>query len=514
MEFSLDRSQESEQMPQAMDSSSLRPAFMVSAPGKVIVYGEHAVVYGKAAIAAAISLRSYLRVTFLPKSNRIISLCSPDIDLDYTWNIDGLPWDTVVHNRWGQDCEFITTLDLNLVEDLQPHIKAISPNLPDRTRKIHQSAAFAFLYLFLLLGSQRGSDPCVYAVRSTIPVGAGLGSSASLAVCISTALLLQAGALKKPPRSNQPTRETETQINLINKWAFVAEMCIHGNPSGVDNTVSSGGKAVLYQKKDPLHPPVVIPLQRFPELPLLLVNTREPRNASKEIAKVRNLRDKYPLIVDRVLNAIGSTAESAYGLISAHDFDPKHVLAQQDLGDLLAINHALLASLGVSHPKLERVRELVEQLDIGWMKLTGAGGGGCAIVLPQPGVEIHNHHQSNKRGPGVSAATSAVTDELLETSKKLPRASSVQKVADLHRMLAEEGMEAFTTTLAGDGVGMLWPAVLRDVSSGESSIETGHDRFMRLEGNDAIESLIGMYMTLSNGEAMVGCTDGWRFWKR
>ena len=34
-------------MPARKMSSPLAPAFMVSAPGKVIVYGEHAVVHGK-----------------------------------------------------------------------------------------------------------------------------------------------------------------------------------------------------------------------------------------------------------------------------------------------------------------------------------------------------------------------------------------------------------------------------------------------------------------------------------
>ena len=75
----------------------MAPTFMVSAPGKVIVFGEHAAVYGKLAIAAAISLRSYLLVTTLTKSQRTVKLNFRDIGLNYTWKIDALPWDIFNH---------------------------------------------------------------------------------------------------------------------------------------------------------------------------------------------------------------------------------------------------------------------------------------------------------------------------------------------------------------------------------------------------------------------------------
>lgn len=67
------------------ESNPLAPPFIVSAPGKTIVYGEHAVVHGRAAMAAAISLRSYLLCTTLSKSKRTVTLNFADIGLKHTW---------------------------------------------------------------------------------------------------------------------------------------------------------------------------------------------------------------------------------------------------------------------------------------------------------------------------------------------------------------------------------------------------------------------------------------------
>lgn len=52
-----------------------------------------------------------------------------------------------------------------------------------------------------------------------------------------------------------------------------------------------------------------------------------------------------------------------------------------ELGQLFRTNHCLLASLGVSHPRLERIKVLIDEQELGFTKLTGGGGGGCAISL-------------------------------------------------------------------------------------------------------------------------------------
>ncbi|KAM9875967.1 hypothetical protein VD0002_g10201 [Verticillium dahliae] len=451
-------------------SSPMAPAFMVSAPGKVIVCGEHAVVHGKAAIAAAISMRSYLLVTSLSKSRRTVSLRFPDIDLEHTWNIDDLPW-PLFHSPEKKKFYYslVTDLDHELVEAMQPHLVGISPDKPEELRKVHQNAASGFLYLFLSLGHQ--SFPgCLYTLRSTIPIGAGLGSSASIAVCVATALLLQLRTLSGP-HPDQPPDEARLQIERINRWAFVYELCIHGNPSGVDNTVSTQGKAVVYQRPDYTKPPVVRPLWDFPELPLLLIDTKQSKSTAREVAKVAKLKDTHTKLVGSILDAIDKVTQSVTSLIDDDDFDSEEEESLRKVGELMTINHGLLNALGVSHPRLERIRELVDHADIGWTKLTGAGGGGCSITLLRPGAPA-------------------------------------DRLERLHGQLDDEGYVKFETTLGGDGVGVLWPAVLKNGmdEDHEGGMEIDLEKFLNAEGNVGVERLVGVH-------GGVGEREGWKFWR-
>ncbi|PSN75596.1 mevalonate kinase [Corynespora cassiicola Philippines] len=463
------------------------PSFMVSAPGKVILFGEHAVVYNKAAVAAAISLRSYLLVTSpCDPETTTVSLCFPDIGLNHSWDINELPWEAFsAPGKKRHYSDIVTTLDPDLGDALQPHVQDVGAGEPQYVQKTHQASAFTFLYLFLSLRTQNMTS-CSYTLRSTIPVGAGLGSSASVTVCLATALLLQMGALENPHRKN-PLRNSEFDLEYINRWAFVGEMCHHGNPSGVDNTVSSGGKAIYYQLKNG-ELPVVTPLLNFPELPLLIVNTKVSRRTAVEVAKVRSLKHAHPVMTEHILNAVHEISKSAYGIFANRGQDCRKLAVIQHLGDLVTVNHSLLLALGVSHPKIERIRALVKHSDVGWTKLTGAGGGGCTITILKPGIGDRNL-QSNDSSDVIGSVARKTSQPLL----------------NLRTLLKDEGFESYEATIASNGVSVLWPATLYN---GEA---IDQETFLKAQGSEGLERLVGMNSKLFHIESD---RLGWKSWRQ
>lgn len=309
-----------------------------------------------------------------------VTLDFPDIKLNHTWPTASLPWSDFKKSI-GPDGQHnaILTLDPDNVRIITPLFDNVSTGAPEETRKVHQAAAMAFLYIYMA-HAHADFASCTYTMRSTIPMGSGLGSSASISVCISSALLLQSGVVRSPSEY-QAGDQGDAFLNTINDWAFVGELCIHGTPSGVDNTVATHGRAVLFKRTQPGKPPVVTPLHTFPQLPLLITDSRQPRSTAVEVKKVALLRETQPAVADLLLDAIDKITEAAHRLMTAPDFDPKNEASIKSLGELVRANHGALVALGVSHPRLERIKQLVDQAGLGWTKLTGAGGGGCAITL-------------------------------------------------------------------------------------------------------------------------------------
>jgi mevalonate kinase len=104
---------------------------------------------------------------------------------------------------------------------------------------------FVYLRLLLVFDSLL---PGKFILKSDIPVGAGLGSSASYCTVLATAMLITSGMLEPTAiagsevQSNKSDMSRDECLKMISNWAYEAETIIHGKPSGIDNTVSTFGE--------------------------------------------------------------------------------------------------------------------------------------------------------------------------------------------------------------------------------------------------------------------------------
>lgn len=157
-----------------------------------------------------------------------------------------------------------------------------------------------------------------------LPIGAGLGSSASFSVAVAASCLrLQALLFPQINPKNSSiaeglvgaieavTPDTPT-LEVINGWAFASEILLHGSPSGLDNTTSCYGGLVRFSRKDG---------EKFenitgvPALHILLVNTKVPRSTKALVAGVRVLHDAYTDAVVPMLDSMNNIALKFLSLI-------------------------------------------------------------------------------------------------------------------------------------------------------------------------------------------------------
>lgn len=232
-------------------------------------------------LAASVDLRCFSLLTPSPpltssSAPAHITLSIPDLSSTQTWAASTLPWDLAP--AWtGTPPDALDQVLLGRCEEL-----AESGGGDARGRV----SAAAFLYLLVVLS--KGVPSCVprplalpsrlrvprltprfaprrtgfeFVARSSLPMGAGLGSSAAYSTCLATTFLLHFKHVA-PPALPQPSSETHTHIShrgrraigpdmidVVDQWAFLAEKVIHGNPSGIDNAVSVRGGAVAFRRK-------------------------------------------------------------------------------------------------------------------------------------------------------------------------------------------------------------------------------------------------------------------------
>jgi mevalonate kinase len=346
-----------------------------SAPGKCILFGEHAVVYGQPAVAVAIEQRISVSIETLGSSSE-------------SWKIDGMQFDPKRH----------------------PHVQAL------RNR---------------LWQPQQGAPNLIIRINGDIPPASGLGSSAALSVAASAALRTARGrwynTLNQPQNSESWAEGYSSQFDNVNLYStedqelnayrkgeagnsmhyvsdesvvdldecallahaveavaqggraspMDASTCAHGGIILLSDTLESN-EEYLYTRRLKMpdgeriwHLHSIDLPKPTEEIFLVIGNTGVHAPTAQQVAKVAATIEAHPERM-KVIETIGLIARR--GIQSLREGDYAAV------GRAMTENQIMLQSLGVSCPELENLIRAAAPTSLG-AKLTGAGGGGCMVAL-------------------------------------------------------------------------------------------------------------------------------------
>ena len=296
-----------------------------SAPAKVILFGEHFVVYGGPAILAAINKRISVDARILShEEDRIIISSDIGVVGEYRHNGDFNPLEG------GSKAKAI----------LDPLYEAIIQVLRTRNKK------------------KTGIE---VSISSRVPLGIGLGSSA--ASCVATVAAVNSLFQKNTSR------------HQVCELAIESERQIHKRTSGADCYVSTFGGLIHYCSKSKDFKNI----KTNESLSLVVASTGIKHYTSDLVSSVKRFKDRNETLFESLAKQASEICLQAWTAIESGKCEK--------IGELMNENQIILQQIGVSHHKAQKIIDLCNKAGAIGAKITGAGGGGAVIALAASKME-------------------------------------------------------------------------------------------------------------------------------
>ena len=279
--------------------------------GKTILFGEHFVVYGLPAIASALS-----------------SSTTAEIQV-----VDGEGWE-VIDNR---------------------------PATPGYKEKKYDEAMQAIQNVLEYMNIDVGCQKLKITFSGDLIAASGVGASAAQATSLARALNDHFTLMWNDEK--------------INEAAYEGERAYHGTPSGIDNTASTYGGLIWFEKNLSGGKNKIETVKSGKKIPLVIANTGITASTTEVVADVRRLKVANPLRFDKIFNNYHKLA-----------IDAKVALLEGNIttiGKLMNKNHELLKQITVSGDLNDKLVTLALENGALGAKMTGTGRGGLVIALAE-----------------------------------------------------------------------------------------------------------------------------------
>jgi mevalonate kinase len=312
-----------------MSSDSELPLAVAAAPGKIILLGEHAVVYDRPAIAAPV---------WENQARAVVRAAAPGAGC----------------TLYAQDTGEVVTV--SMAAGAADHAQAAG--IADH------ALSLVARHALLAAGFTQPPD-WIVELSSEIPIASGLGSGTALSAALVKALFAAAGVVAPPQQ--------------VSALVYAGEQLYHGTPSGIDNSVVAFEQPIWFVKGE--RPEIFSP---GAPLHIAIADSGVPSPTKETVAGVRRRWEAARGQIEDCFDQIAALVYDARQVMERGD--------PQRLGQLFDRNQALLEQIGVSTPQLEALISAARRAGALGAKLSGGGGGGNMIALVTPATAAAVQH--------------------------------------------------------------------------------------------------------------------------
>jgi len=302
-----------------------------SAPAKIILAGEHAVVYHRPALLSACDLRATVTITSSPDTS--IHIHIPALGLNTSYTVEQILTHTKKQRKnWEKFQKNRDIILLKLGKEKKDHL-------------IQTAIGEAILAYDL------PKEPFTLTITSEIPIGSNMGSSAAVAASVIAALF-----------DWHSLPFSKDRINLV---TYEVEKRQHGSPSGGDNSIVVFGGTIWFRKETETLK-IIQPLPELTVLPdLYLIDTGTPAHTTGEmVAMVRESYLAHPSVIEKIFTEMENHTKNLFVTLDHKD--------TSKIADIWKAYHRCLIALQVVPPSIQELITRFETLGAS-AKIQGAG---------------------------------------------------------------------------------------------------------------------------------------------